>query len=53
MNTMVQSARMVKPKSDKVRDAAQTVREVLTEHPFLNWKWVLADVLIIGVWLVH
>lgn len=53
MNTMVQSQAIVKPKSDRIRHAAQTVTEVLTEHPFFNWKWVVLDLAVIAVWVLH
>jgi hypothetical protein len=49
MNTMVQSEAIVKPRSDRVRIAAQTVKSVMTEHAFFNWKWVVFDIAVLIV----
>jgi hypothetical protein len=34
-----------------VRNAAQAVQDVLTDHPFFDWRWAIADIIVIGVWI--
>lgn len=50
MQTVANESTMSKI-GDVIRDAIDVIHDVLTDHPFFDWRWAITDVVVVGIWM--